>query len=363
MLGNNKQLEPLSSKKYYRPLLDCCAVTPGISGGDTDLCNASVCFCQSKAFTVCQNNQWLLRCSFNSLLLQNKRTCSCGFSAHISISACWSKAFLSVHVKLIGIFARYVGFCQCRIVVEQNGARSGSCCGPKATPTVWKCCFWTAAYPQHGGCVPAVQHDTCCPSKWKEMDASGMPFSCGEQRCPCRDCCGNVNLRRKLLAVDKQRLGCRSSLRVSKRHVSHFAGNVELCRAEHPGGSAASSASAPALPGSSSACLENAAWSHRQAGGWFVLLGAPVVLGGQLCAAFLAGLQICSPSLTHPRSAGSLASAQLLWEEGAAVPGLPNPARENQLETLPEKSAIAQQHCEQNIHAAFYMLACKLQCK
>lgn len=279
------------------------------------------------------------------------------------ISACWSKAFLSVHVKLIGIFARYVGFCQCRIVVEQNGARSGSCCGPKATPTVWKCCFWTAAYPQHGGCVPAVQHDTCCPSKWKEMDASGMPFSCGEQRCPCRDCCGNVNLRRKLLAVDKQRLGCRSSLRVSKRHVSHFAGNVELCRAEHPGGSAASSASAPALPGSSSACLENAAWSHRQAGGWFVLLGAPVVLGGQLRAAFLAGLQICSPSLTHPRSAGSLASAQLLWEEGAAVPGLPNPARENQLETLPEKSAIAQQHCEQNIHAAFYMLACKLQCK
>lgn len=65
--------------------------------------------------------------------------------------------------------------------------------------------------------MPAVQHDTCCPSKWKEMDASGMPFSCGEQRCPCRDCCGNVNLRRKLLAVDKQRLGCRSSLRVSKR--------------------------------------------------------------------------------------------------------------------------------------------------
>lgn len=61
--------------------------------GDTDLGSGSVCFCQSKAFTLCQNNQCLQLCSFNSLFLQNKWTCSCGFCAHISIPACWCKVF------------------------------------------------------------------------------------------------------------------------------------------------------------------------------------------------------------------------------------------------------------------------------
>lgn len=292
-------------------MLNCRAVTPGISVGDTDLCNASVCFCQSKAFTVRQNNQWLLLCSFNSLFLQNKRTCSCAFSAHISISVRWSKAFLSVHVDLVDICAQCL-FLQSKILLERNGTGSG----PKATLTAWNSCFWTAAYPQHRHFVIAVQHDTCCPSKWKKRHL-GCP-SALMGRTALLDCCDNINLHRKLLYTDKQRDKACRFLCLLERHVSHFAGNVELCGAEHPGGGAASSGSAPALPGTSSACLEYATFSHRQAGGWFVLLGATVVLGGQLCTVLLAGLRLCSSSPTHSASA-SLPKVPNLMATGKKV--------------------------------------------
>lgn len=74
---------------------------------------------------------------------------------------------------------------------------------------------------------------------------------CVRQCCLCLDCCSNVSLCRKLLSVGTQtRLAA-----LSERHVSHFAGKAELCRAEHSGGAAAPSAPAPALPGSRSACL------------------------------------------------------------------------------------------------------------
>lgn len=326
-----------------------------------------MCFCQSKAFTVCQNNQWLLRCSFNSLLLQNKRTCSCGFSAHISISACWSKAFLSVHVKLIGIFAQYVGFCQCRIVLEHNGARSGNCCGPKATPIAWKSCFWTAAHPQHRGCVLAVQHDTCCPSKWKEMDASGMPFSCGGQRCPCCDCCGNVNLRRKLLAVDKQRLGLPFLSARLRETCFPFCGECRALQSRTPrrGCSLLCFCTSPPrellrLPGKR--CL------IPQAGtGMICASGSPRFSrrAAPRCLPCRATDLQPQPDPPSQRLAPQAPSPQHshYGRKGLQYEGCQTQPRENQLETLPEKSAIAQHHWEQNIHAAFYMLACKLQCK
>lgn len=137
-----------------------------------------------------------------------------------------------------------------------------------------------------------------------------MPFHLDGQNCPFLDCCNNVNLTESCFtqASWETKLAVFS---VSRRDTfSRFAGDVELCGAEYPGGGAAASGSAPALPGRSSACLEYAALSHWQARGWFVFVGATVVLGGQLCAVLLAGLWLRSSSPTHPA--------------GASLPRVPN---------------------------------------
>lgn len=174
----------------------------------------------------------------SSLFLQKKRTCSCACSAHISISACHSKAFLFECVDLVDIFASCMGFCQCRIVLEHNGSRSGNCSGPGVTLTDWNSCFWLAAQEFWSALL--------------SLGAMGWTWDalcCAGQRCLCLGCRSNVSLCRKLLSI-----GTQTGLAALSETCFPFCRECK-CRAEHPGGAAVAYAPAPALSGSRSACL------------------------------------------------------------------------------------------------------------